>query len=186
MNRAAFDAAVVQLATRLPAYFSRRINDRTVVDDLTQETLVRAFRARERLREDRCFEAWLFRIAHHTVVDYYRRKSPVALQDDEIPLNYSTGRDEVRAVLVASARCYLDTLPSEYREPVYLAEYEGIAHLEIARHLGLSLTATKSRVRRGKVMVRSLMEAQCRFEYDARGQIIGYEVRTQPLCSGGL
>ncbi|HEV3409219.1 MAG TPA: sigma-70 family RNA polymerase sigma factor [Chthoniobacterales bacterium] len=183
MNSDAFDAALVQLSARLPAYFRRRVSDSALVEDLTQETLVRAFRARERLREDACFEAWLFRIAHHTAVDYYRRNSPTTLSDDDLPYEHAVDGNDVRAVLVSSARCYLETLPRAYRDPVHLAEYEGLPHVDVARRLGLSLTAAKSRVRRGKIMVRNLMEARCRFEYDARGNIIGYEVRADPRCA---
>ena len=85
-------------------------------------------------------------------------------------------------MLICSARCYLETLPPEYRDPVHLAEYEGLCHVDVARRLGLTLAAAKSRVRRGKIMVRSLMEAHCRFEYDARGNIIGYQLRPKPNC----
>ena len=74
MDSDAFDAALVQLSTRLPAYFRRRVSDRALVEDLTQETLVRAFRSRKRLRDEACFDGWVFRIAHYTVVDYYRRQ----------------------------------------------------------------------------------------------------------------
>src|SRR5437762_817158 len=45
MNQDAFDRALVKLSARLPAYFRRRVSDATVVEDLTQETLLKAFRA---------------------------------------------------------------------------------------------------------------------------------------------
>ena len=51
--------------------------------------------------------------------------------------------------------------------------------------LGLTLSATKARVRRGKIMVRGLMEAQCEFQYDALGNVISYQVRPVPLRPAG-
>ena len=180
MDDDVFDRTLVEMAACLPAYFRRRISHLQTVEDLTQETLLKAFRARACLREQTRVEAWVYGIARRTLVDHYRRQAAVTVNGVEflhLPVN---GCDNVRAVLVSSARCYLETLPRTYRDAVHLAEYEGLAHGEVAARLGLSLAAAMSRVRRGKIMVRNLMEARCRFEYDGLGNIIGYEVRS--LC----
>jgi RNA polymerase sigma-70 factor (ECF subfamily) len=178
VNDHTFDRILVEMAALLPAYFRRRLSDVQTVEDLTQETLLKAFRARATLREQTRIEGWIYGIARRTLVDHYRRRRPVAVSGVELPYRQVTGCDDVRAVLVSSARCYLETLPRTYRDAVHLAEYEGLGHNEVADRLGLSLAAAKSRVRRGKIMVRNLMEARCRFEYDGLGNIIGYEVRS--------
>lgn len=59
MNQDAFDCALVELSARLPAYFRRRVSDAAVVEDLTQETLLKAFRGRGALREAARIEAWV-------------------------------------------------------------------------------------------------------------------------------
>ena len=175
-----FDRALVEFSGRLRLYFSRRICDSATVEDLTQETLLRAVRARENLRDFRRIETWIYRIAHCTAVDFYRRKRPVSELSDDLAICDSTPRRDVREILAASARCYLGTLPAAYRVPVELAEYEGLPHGDVAKRMGLSLSATKARVRRGKIMVRSLMEAQCEFQYDVLGNVISYQVRPVP------
>ena len=182
MDNSPFDLALVGMSERLRAYFQRRICDPAIVDDLIQESFLKAFRSREMLRDQARLEAWVYRIAYHTVSDFYRRRSTVTkLADVESKPEASSGTD-VRAVVAASALCYLGTIPESYRIPVHLAEYEGLSHQEVARKLGLTLSATKSRVRRGKIMVRNLMEARCRFEYDTLGNIIGYQVRCVPCA----
>ncbi len=180
MDPDVFDRTLVEVAALLPAYFGRRVSGPAIAEDLTQETLLKALRARCTLRDETRVEAWVYGIAQRTLVDHYRRKSTVVPLREEIPHDPVTASDDIRTVLVASARCYLETLPGAYRDPVYLAEYEGLAHWDVARTLGLSLAATKSRVRRGRLMVRHLMEARCEFEYDGRGNIIGYRVRQAP------
>ena len=47
-----------------------------MVEDLTQETLLKAFRGRGALREAARIEAWVYGIAHHTLVDHYRHRPP--------------------------------------------------------------------------------------------------------------
>ena len=175
-----FDLALVDLSNRVRSYFRRRICDPATVEDLTQETLVKAWRSRDQLRDPRRIESWIYRIAHATAVDFYRRNRAVNALPDDLPEQRPTAADNVREVLACSARCYLGTLPRAYRIPVHLAEYEGMAHREVAKTLGLTLSATKARVRRGKIMVRNLMEAHCEFHYDALGNVIGYQVRPVP------
>ena len=58
---------------------------------------------------------------------------------------------------------------------------EGLPLARIALRLDLSLTAVKSRVRRGRAMLKKKLQACCRFEFDRLGQMIGYE-RRQHLC----
>ena len=179
MDRKAFDLVLVDMSEHLRRYFRRRVCDSGIADDLAQETLLKAFRSRATIRNETRLEAWVYQIAHYTVTDYYRRNSRVSGVLNEVPQEQPQVADDVRAVLACSARCYLGTLPKVYRIPVYLAEYEGFSHSEVAQKLGLSLAATKSRVRRGKLMVRNLMEGHCEFEYDRFGKIIGYQVRSR-------
>jgi RNA polymerase sigma-70 factor (ECF subfamily) len=75
----------------------------------------------------------------------------------------------------------LGTLPHEYQAAVRMADYEGLPHAEVARRLGISLSAAKSRVRRGKQRIRGLMEQCCLMVYDSRGKVIDYDLRS--TCS---
>ncbi len=52
-----------------------------------------------------------------------------------------------------------------------LAEVEGVLHREIAARLGLSLAATKSRIRRGRLRLKQRLEQCCHFEFDRRGNL---------------
>lgn len=180
MAQDAFDLALVDLSCGLRAYFRRRICDPAVAEDLAQETLLKAFCSRHKLRDLRRIQSWLYAIARCTALDFYRAKRTHSeLRIDVIEEHRGVAND-IREVLACSARCYLRTLPGAYRVPVQLADCDGLSHREVAHTLGLSLSATKTRIRRGKLMVRSLMEAQCEFQYDVVGNVVGYEVRAVP------
>ena len=172
--------ALAAMAPCLRSFFGGRVSQPEVAEDLTQETLVRAFRAVAAARQVNCVSGWLFGIARRTLADHYRSRTLTDISPPDATATASNATRDVRAVLTCSARCYLDTLPAIYRDPVYLADYEGFSHAEVAVKLGLSLAATKSRIRRGKLMVRRLMEACCRFQYDPLGNVIGYERRDDP------
>ena len=77
-------------------------------------------------------------------------------------------------------RDVVKTLPPIYREAILLTEYEGMTQVELARHLGLGLSAAKSRVRRAREMVRDRVEKCCHVEFDAYGTMVDCRRRTSP------
>ena len=177
-----FDAGVLEFAPRLRAFIRRRVRDDATADDLTQEALLKVYRSRGTLRDGTRLEAWLYQIARGTIIDHYRRRRPT----EELPAGL-TGEspDEMAAMrtrVQASMKRFLEELPAAYREPVRLAELEELPLARIALRLNLSLTAVKSRVRRGRAMLKKKLQACCRFEFDRLGQMIGFERRQQLCC----
>jgi RNA polymerase sigma-70 factor (ECF subfamily) len=182
MTAQSFDANVLEVAPRLRSFLRRRVRDDATADDLAQETLLKAYRSRAVLHDGTRLEAWLFRVARTTLIDHYRRQKPTEEARAELE---AESRDEVaslRAAIAASTCRFLDDLPESYREPVRLAELEGLPLAEIALRLNLSLTAVKSRVRRGRQMLKRKLQACCRFEFDRLGQVIGWERRKLLCC----
>jgi RNA polymerase sigma-70 factor, ECF subfamily len=177
MTAPAFDSGVLEMAPRLRSFIRRRVPDDATAADLTQETLLKVYRSRASLQDGARLDAWLYRVARTTVIDYYRRRRP----NDELPADLAgepaAGADRVTTVMMASVRYFLEELPEIYREPVRLAEFEGLPLAKIALRMDLSLTAVKSRVRRGRAMLKTKLQDCCRLEFDRYGRIIDYERR---------
>ena len=182
MTAPGFDAGVLEFAPRLRAFIRRRVHNETTADDLAQETLLKVYRSRTTLRDNTKLEAWLYQIARGTIIDHYRRQRPL----EELPAAIAgESPDEVaalRARVLISMKQFLEELPAAYREPVRLAEIEGLPLARIALRMNLSLTAVKSRVRRGRAMLKRKLQDCCRFEFDRLGQVIGYERRRLLCC----
>ncbi|MFA5056925.1 MAG: RNA polymerase sigma factor SigZ [Opitutaceae bacterium] len=182
MTAHTFDRGVLEMAPRLRGFIRRRVRDDATADDLTQETLLKVYRSREKLRDGARLDAWLYRVARTTVIDHYRRQRPM---EELPPALAAERRDEVAALreaVMQSTRRFLEELPAAYREPVRLAELEGLPLAKIALRMNLSLTAVKSRVRRGRAMLKGKLQDCCRFEFDALGKVIGWERRRLLCC----
>src|SRR5438034_11389300 len=92
---AQFDAGVTEFVTKLRAFMRARVPDDATADDLAQETLLKVYRSRASLRDDDRLEAWLYRIARRTLIDYYRTRRPT----EELPGNLKhESPDEVGAI----------------------------------------------------------------------------------------
>lgn len=152
------------------------------LDDVEQEVYLRLHRSLAELRDEQRLEAFLFRIARNAVIDQYRARAREAgrsdLSDEVVATDLEDG--DVPAVERELATCvtpFLEALPAPYREALTLTEIEGLTQREAAERLGLSLSGTKSRVQRGRVMLRESFEACCDIVTDARGRVSVYEPR---------
>lgn len=178
------------LRRRLLAFVQARGVGADAAEDLVHEVLAKAFARLSDLRDPARLEAWLFQIARHAAVDYHRRARP-----PHQPLDPETAAEAVTDVLEQPAAerrlapcavALLETLPLSYREAVRAAELDGLTQREVGQQLGLSLSGAKSRVQRGRHMLRERVLECCAVALDARGRIYDYAARcpeTAP-CGG--
>jgi RNA polymerase sigma-70 factor, ECF subfamily len=155
------------------------------VDDLVQDVLVRVHRGVGELRNEERFGPWLYRVARSVIVDHRRARArhPMAIAEapdvDTSDFDEGSGATLERTCGVAMLEL-VNRLPAPYRDAVRMAEIDGLSQKEIAKRLGLSLAATKSRVLRGRVQLRAAFEKCCAVTVDARGRLIGCETRPGP------
>ena len=168
-----------ELQSALHGFFSRRVAADDV-DDLLQECFLKVSQGLSALRDPERLGAWVFQIARNLVTDHRRRQrgeetidgDPTA-ETDEPDLNVRVGG------WLASM---IEQLPASYAEVLRESELRDIPHREIADHLGLSISGVKSRVQRGRVMLRDKLLACCVLEFDRRGAIQDYR-RNPGNCS---
>ncbi len=172
------------LEEKLRPFFARRLQrhiDDPDIDDLLQEVFLRIYRAEHQLHDDEKFGPWVYRIAHSVLIDFIRAQSthtqiPEAEEEPESAVTTSTTPDDDREVSQAVAmqmRLFVELLPPHYRQAVLLSEIEGKTQKEVAELLGISLSGAKSRVQRGRSMLRAMFEECCRVTLDGRNKVIG-------------
>lgn len=140
----------------------RFARQRADLDDLVQETFVRAWRALPRWQPNRPFAHWLRHIAVNTGRDHCRREAvrrrwfqPTAVGAEEPPAPRA-GDDAAGAL--AEAKEWLALLPPDDRTLLTLQHLDGWELGQIARALGWSLTATKVRAWRARGRLRHLLK----------------------------
>ena len=140
--------------------------DTTTAEDLVQETMVRALEKAHTLASPDRLRPWLFRIAHNTTIDYYRRRREEPSEDLALEVEQRWHDDDytVDAAVVVTrtetaeeVRDALVRIPVAYRSVVVLHDAEGWTAREIADVMQLGLPATKQRLRRGRMMLVSAM-----------------------------
>lgn len=170
------------LGRHVNAFVRRRIANVHDAQDVSQEILLRIHDRLGGLRSASRLMPWVTRVARNAVVDYYRRRRPDAPLPPELADAVPADRaaNPLPGEVAGWIAAQLDGLPPRYREAVRLSEMEGLSHKAVAERLGLTLAATKSRIRRGRLMVRERLLGCCHFEFDRRGTLI--DVQPQACC----
>lgn len=171
----------------LKAFIARRVPNPSDAEDLLQETFIKIHRNLNGLHADDRLTGWIYQIARNTITDYYRRNGHVVESLDEGAKEnerLAAGDDEeltVEQELALCLRPMVEHLPDNYRQALWLTEFEGVSQVELASQLGISVSGAKSRVQRGRAMLRQQLLDCCRFEFDRRGGVIGYQPRADAV-----
>ena len=158
----AFTAAEIEaLIPRLRRFARALTGSREAADDLTQDTLERAWVKRELWQAGTNLRAWLFAVMHGVFVNGVRRAHPTESRDDlEYPERERAddGASAETATALRELRTALLRLPEEQRQVVLLVGLEQFSYAEAAEVLAVPIGTVMSRLARGRERLRQLLE----------------------------
>jgi RNA polymerase sigma-70 factor (ECF subfamily) len=158
-----WEEVVTQHSARVYRLAYRLTGNPHDAEDLTQEVFVRVFRSLSTYTPG-TFEGWLHRITTNLFLDGARRKAKIrfdALGDDaETRLPSKTASPDMQlldTLFDDDVEAALTDLPPDFRAAVVLCDIEGLTYEEIADVLGLKLGTVRSRIHRGRSMLRKAL-----------------------------
>lgn len=158
----AFTAADIEaLIPRLRRFARAMTGNREAADDLTQDTLERAWNKRHLWQAGTNLRAWLFAVMHGVFVNGTRRRRPVESLDAleaSAPERADDGASAETAIAVRELRQALQRLPDEQRQVVLLVGLEQFSYAEAAGVLEVPIGTVMSRLARGRERLRQLLE----------------------------
>lgn len=180
-DQRAFELLVIKYQRRIQRLIARMVRDVDLVEDIAQETFIRAYRALHQFRGDAQFYTWLYRIAVNTAKKALleMKRDPTVseaamrtAQDDEeisppglelisaeTPETVLAAKDIANAVNVA-----LDALPEDLRQALTLRELDGLSYEEIAEVMNCPIGTVRSRIFRAReaisVKVKPMLESR--------------------------
>lgn len=171
-NNRAFDLLLLRNQSKLFSYILFVVHDRETAEDIFQETFVKVI---SRLQEGRYtvsgkFGAWIMRIAHNAIMDWYRDQASMRIVDTSADNDLSNipgadifeGNIENRFVnsqIMTDVRCLLDALPPMQREVVYMRFYQQLSFKEIADSTEVSINTALGRMRYALLNMRRMAKA---------------------------
>jgi RNA polymerase sigma-70 factor (ECF subfamily) len=129
--------------------------DRSLAEDIVQESLLRAWRSRDTLKDRGAARAWLLTIVRREHARLYERKRLELVSLDEALESQAPAKAADPESDLFTLRNAIMRLPIEYREPLVLQVLGGFSTEEIARELALSSTAVLTRLFRARNKLRA-------------------------------
>lgn len=146
-----------------------------VAEDILQDVFVRIHTQIDSLKNNIKLESWIYRITRNAVIDYYRSKRPTENLPDWIEEPQFGGDEMIRKELSSCLAPMVEQLPDKYRVAIKLSEIEGKSQKEVAELENISLSGAKSRVQRGRALLKSMLYDCCQIEINQNNQLVSYE-----------
>lgn len=162
-----------------------KVRNESDADDLMQEVFVKIHRHAGELRDKDKLAPWIRRIVSNTVIDYYRKGGAPEVELDEEKTALGEDGDDALACAVRCLNVFVSRLPDKYREALLLVDVDGERQKEAAQRMGVSYSGFKSRVQRGRAMIKDMFIGCCVDSLDANGNLNPCFNRNEdcPTCS---
>lgn len=169
----AFSEIIGRYRNPITNYLYRFLNDYEEAVDLAQETFVRVYFAIDRYHTGFAFSTYIYRIATNLAISELRKRKRRTLLSltglfqsdpeetaeyqpkDDRPLPDEDLIESEQNQIIARA---ITALPPKYRVPIVLRDVEGLSYEEVAGVMGLGLGTTKSRISRGRALLREKLD----------------------------
>jgi len=166
---------------QLLSFIQKRVSDSSMADDILQEVFIKIHTRIDSLQENTKIKAWLFQITRNTIIDYYRKANSLKEASDELidleDENDPLALQDIQTCIIPMIK----SLPEDYQEALFMTELNGLSQKLLAEKLQISYSAAKSRVQRGRFLLKEALSNCCSFEHDSKGRLINYEKKT-PNC----
>lgn len=168
----AFDILLKRHQTRVFNYILSVVKNRDVADDIFQETFVKAIMTLKqgRYAETGKFSAWITRIAHNLIIDYYRQEKSenlVSTTTDEDSADVLNRKDlcegniedfQIDEQIQCDVRRIIEALPDNQREVLEMRYYKDMSFKEIAEATNVSINTALGRMRYAIINMRRIAD----------------------------
>mgnify|MGYP000147262910 FL=1 len=166
-DKKAFGMLVEKYQRRLNRLLSRMVRDQSEIEDIVQDSFIKAYRAINNFRGDSAFYTWLYRIGINTAKNHLVKlgKRPKAMNEVEIEeienfedapdlRNHETPESTMMSSqIVASVNQTIEALPNELKEAISLREMDGLSYEEIADLMNCPIGTVRSRIFRAREVI---------------------------------
>jgi RNA polymerase sigma-70 factor, ECF subfamily len=167
-----------QYYDRVRRFIFALVKDEWAADDLIQETFIKAQKNLNQVKEAPKITSWIFKIAYNLCQDYFRSMSRSSKGDHffnekfEILKGPHFQKKFEQHQMGECVQIKIRRLPESYQTVLVLFDLMELTHLEIAEILDISVENVKVRLHRARRKLKTILEEECRFEFDERNVLI--------------
>ena len=172
-----------EYSNQLLKFILKSISDKATAEDILQNVFIKILSNINSLKDSTKLKSWIFQITRNTIIDHYRESSTSAKLPQDLQEEDDELKNDINEEVESWISPFIQRLPDKYQEALLLTEIEGMSQKDLAVHLGISYAGAKSRVQRGRALLKEKLTQCCTFHADKYGNIMDYNPNTNSCNS---
>lgn len=160
-----------EFSDSLKRFIVSKVHNTEVADDLLQEVFIKIHLKIATVKKQESLKSWVFTITNNVINDYFKKNSKFQIISSEIPSLEEEHSEEHSAK--DCLKPLIRNLPSTYSEAMFLSEINGLKQAEVAKKLDISLSGAKSRIQRGRNLLKQGFMDCCDYKLNESGHLTG-------------
>lgn len=165
----------IDLNEELFKFILGKVKDEQISKDIHQEVFLKIQTKIYQLKHTSKLTSWVYQITRNTINDYFRKVKGknISINDLDIPEIDSDSFDYSNLTSCISQK--INNLSSTHKEAIILTSFKNYSQKELAEHLKISYSGTKSRVQKAKEILKDNILDCPNVESDSSGKLLGFE-----------
>ena len=165
----------IDLNEELYKFILGKIRDEQVTMDIHQEVFLKIQTKIHQLKHTSKLTSWVYEVTRNTILDYFRKVSSknTPIDDLDIPETESENFDYSKLSTCINQK--IENLSSQHKEVIVLTSFQNYSQKELAEHLKISYSGTKSRVQKAREILKENILNCPNVESDNTGKLLDFE-----------
>ena len=160
-----------QFSAALKQFILSRVKNDETANDLLQEVFIKIHLKINTIKKQESLKSWVFTITNNVINDYFKKNAKTVHLASEVSDTDTKTHEKHSAI--DCLKPLIKNLPTTHREAMLLSEIKGMKQAEVAKTLNISLSATKSRIQRGRDLLKQGFIDCCDYKLNESGYLTG-------------
>lgn len=165
----------VDLNEELFSFILGKIKDEQISKDIHQEVFLKVQTKIHQLEHTSKLTSWVYQITRNTILDYFRKSKNKDIPLDSIDIPETDTDNFHYSKLSNCINQKIENLSSQHKEAIVLTSFKNYSQKELAEHLKISYSGTKSRVQKARDILKNNILDCPNVESDNRGKLLDFE-----------
>ncbi|APA63011.1 sigma-70 family RNA polymerase sigma factor [Maribacter sp. 1_2014MBL_MicDiv] len=165
----------IDLNEELYAFILGRIKDEHIAKDIHQEVFLKVQTKIHQLKRTSKLTSWVYQITRNSIIDHYRKSNNKTISINDMDFPEVDSENFEYANLTNCINQKIEDLSSHHKEAIILTSFRNYSQKELAQHLNISYSGTKSRVQKAKEILKENILDCPNVASDNTGKLIDFE-----------
>ncbi len=165
----------IDLNEELYKFILGKTNDEQISKDIHQEVFLKIQSKIHQLKQTSKLTSWVYQITRNTIIDYFRKGNSKNISIDKLDIPETESENFDYSKLTNCINQKIEHLSAQHKEAIILTSFKNYSQKELAEHLKISYSGTKSRVQKAREILKENILDCPNVESDNSGKLLDFE-----------